>query len=246
MDALEKHIAKKLDGRKLAPSPRAWARIEAELEKNKGKEHGKHLNWAAIAAAVVVLVALSIFIFNDTGAVHTMEETIVVDKKPEENVPQMPTSKETGLETLVINEHEDAKGEVTTMATKKGTSPPLDAHRAQVVSAMHKKEVSKKLDSVTRGVDDQIINKANEVLAMVTTMEGNSIAVTEAEIDSLLTKAREDILKERMFNAQSKVDAMALLDEVELELFEESRDQLFDALKTSFFKLRTAVADRNQ
>jgi len=36
------------------------------------------------------------------------------------------------------------------------------------------------------------------------------------------------------------------LAEVEDELDESFRDQIFDALKTGYLKLRTAVADRNQ
>jgi len=72
-----------------------------------------------------------------------------------------------------------------------------------------------------------------------------SDAVTDAEVDSLLLQAQQDILKENLFNTDNSVNAMALLTEVEDELDQSFRDQIFESLKTGFLKVRTAVADRN-
>ncbi|MEM9869311.1 MAG: hypothetical protein AAF765_16560, partial [Bacteroidota bacterium] len=88
--------------------------------------------------------------------------------------------------------------------------------------------------------------KANEVLEQVTFLEQkNEIEITDAEVDSLLRKAQEEILNEKRFTLDGKVDAMALLTEVEDELDASFRGQIFEALKGSYLKLRTAVADRN-
>ncbi|CAN0604335.1 unnamed protein product, partial [Ectocarpus sp. 12 AP-2014] len=69
--------------------------------------------------------------------------------------------------------------------------------------------------------------------------------VTDAEVDSLLTRAQDEILRDKIFNKDKSVDAMALLTEVEDELDKSFRDQIFDSLKAGFIKVRTAVADRN-
>ena len=88
--------------------------------------------------------------------------------------------------------------------------------------------------------------KANEVLEQVTFLEQkNEIEITDAEVDSLLRNAQEEILNEKRFTLDGKVDAMALLTEVEDELDASFRGQIFEALKGSYLKLRTAVADRN-
>ena len=52
-------------------------------------------------------------------------------------------------------------------------------------------------------------------------------------------------MNERLFKADNTVDAVALLNEVEVELDQSFRDQIFDRLKTGFMKVRTALADRN-
>ena len=77
-------------------------------------------------------------------------------------------------------------------------------------------------------------------------MENTSQEVTDAEVDSLLRAAQRQILTDKLFADSGSVDAMSLLAEVEDELDESFRDQIFDALKSGYLKLRTAVADRNQ
>ena len=69
--------------------------------------------------------------------------------------------------------------------------------------------------------------------------------VTDAEVDSLLKRAQQEILREKIFKTDKSVDALALLTEVEGELNQSFRDQIFNSLKASFIKVRTAVAARN-
>jgi hypothetical protein len=72
-----------------------------------------------------------------------------------------------------------------------------------------------------------------------------SSQVTDAELDSLLRNAQEAIVREQLFNTDKTVNAIALLTEVEDELDQSFRTQIFQSLKTGFLKVRTAVADRN-
>ena len=93
--------------------------------------------------------------------------------------------------------------------------------------------------------EDLINTKVLEVLARVDVLEEDNEALTDAKVDSLLRKAQEEILTDKLFRNNRSVDAMALLSEVESELDKSFRDQIFESLKTGFLKVRTAVADRN-
>ncbi len=77
-------------------------------------------------------------------------------------------------------------------------------------------------------------------------LEQHQREVTNAEIDALLKKAQQEILQEQLFMKGNSVDAMALLTQVEGEMDQSFRDQIFDALKDGFLKVRTAVATRNE
>ncbi len=81
-------------------------------------------------------------------------------------------------------------------------------------------------------------------MAQVVLLEQSS-QVSDAEVDSLLRNAQEAIFREQLFKQDQSVDAMALLSQVEEELDQSFRDQIFQSLKSGFLKVRTAVADRN-
>jgi hypothetical protein len=51
-------------------------------------------------------------------------------------------------------------------------------------------------------------------------------------------------MEERLFK-NDRVEAIALLNQAEDELDQSFRDHIFEALKDGFFKVRTAVASRN-
>lgn len=83
------------------------------------------------------------------------------------------------------------------------------------------------------------------VMARFAALEAGSGPVTDAQIDSLLLEAQEQITDRKSTMAADSVDAMALLDQAEYELDKTFRETLFDKLKTGFNQVRVAMANRN-
>ena len=63
-------------------------------------------------------------------------------------------------------------------------------------------------------------------------------------MEEMLNTARRDLQTQRILKSP-KVDATALLQDVEWELEKSFRDKVFDALGEGFRKIRTAVIERN-
>ena len=82
------------------------------------------------------------------------------------------------------------------------------------------------------------------MVASVKKLQENNTKVTAAEVEALLNNARRDIQTQRVLNSP-KVDAAALLQDVEWEVEKSFRDKVFDALGEGFNKIRTAVSERN-
>lgn len=95
--------------------------------------------------------------------------------------------------------------------------------------------------------DSLLIDQTVEaVVAEVKLLEKNNHSVTAEEIDNLLRIAQRDIANRRILNSNTqKIDATALLNDVETELERSFRDKVFDALGKGYHKVRTAVAERN-
>ena len=93
---------------------------------------------------------------------------------------------------------------------------------------------------------ETIDKKIEELIAQVDSMESIDNTVSDAEIDALLAQAQKEVITERIFNEKTKrVDANALLMDVEAELDRPLPEKVFEALKDGFLKAREAIADRN-
>ncbi len=249
-DKFEQHIKSKLQEREIEPSANAWERISGELKAPASEPKKSNYVWMSIAASVVVLIAISMFYFISADE-EIGNDTIVV----EENTN--PINEKLELEDLNLSEVETI--ETTDLAKDKLEDEFQQENLGLVVvESKSKNKIKGQLsDSVLdpktsvddtalmAKVEETLINaKVAEVLAKVTIMEQSS-AVTDEEVDSLLQQAQHDILKQKLFRTDASVDAMALLTEVEDELDQSFRDQIFNSLKAGFIKVRTAVADRN-
>jgi len=242
MDKLEEHIKTRLNDRKIAPSDKAWGKISAALE-SAPQQKKSGLKWYAIAAGFVGVMLLSTLYFSNKNENETVIEVSETNTDEEKSRGQeqleVVASQEGQPVELVI----DQKREQPTIDNTLIVATP-SAHVAEVVETQPQSTLSPIEDnaSIQHSIIDQ---KLNEIIVQVTEMEKNNVAVTEAEIDSLLLEAQRALLANRIFQEDGKVDALSLLNEVELELYDEARNPLFLALKDGFFKLRTAVADSN-
>tara|TARA_R110002051_G_scaffold3131_5_gene16839 strand:+ start:1685 stop:2434 length:750 start_codon:yes stop_codon:yes gene_type:complete len=242
----EKHIKTKFHDREINPSVNAWAKISSELNDDTTKKKPVYL-WMGIAASIIMLLGVALFYFNSANELNEVPIKLVeveVESKVEDVITNDPaqlreehiidTRTETKTESILVEEVE---------AEEPNTKKNIFLNDAIEVAAVE--HVSTDASNTKLEVSDEIINsKVADIVAQIGVLEQYS-AVTDAEVDSLLKRAQDEILRERIFNTDKTVDAMALLTEVEEELDQSFRDQIFNSLKAGFIKVRTAVADRN-
>lgn len=246
MDKLEKHIKEKLEERTIAPSSKAWDRIAPQIASQYNKK-GRKWYVYAVAASFVGILLLSVLFFGNDKAI--VEQNQVV----EENVGKDEAGKGTGTPSEEVSGKVLPKFEETKLANVKieqtqgqelkDLPDELPVSQPVLVEQETKQPIQ---DKFIKESDVLILQKVEEVVAQVEHLETLQSEVSDAEVDSLLRKAQRQIMADKLFTKSGSVDAMTLLAEVEDELDESFRDQIFDALKEGYFKLRTAVADRNQ
>lgn len=248
-DTFEKNIRTKLQGREINPSTEAWERISRELGSRSSSKKTVYL-WMGIAASVVVLLGITLFYFNrDIEELNGPLEVVETNKKEQLKLKK-------GKQALPFGNQE------ATVASKDSSQELLntktDVVESKAASLEGKLSVNQneigvgelnRMETKTTGnrlkLSEQIINdKIAELVTQVDHMEQYT-TVTDAEVDSLLKRAQEEILREKIFKTNTAVDATALLAAVEDELDQSFRDQIFNSLKAGFIKVRTAVADRN-
>ncbi|PRX57864.1 hypothetical protein [Flagellimonas meridianipacifica] len=242
MEKFEKHIKEKLEARKIDPSAKAWEKISQELSTIQKPKRKRKYVYAIAAGFIGLLLVFGILLFND----ESNENAIPIVE--EDNVPKKQLKKEKSPEFKVQQMEVAESPEETPTESKYKEISKETLTDPVVVEIQENKQFNKvplKDSSVT--ISEDIINKkVNEVMNQVIMLEDMANAeITDAEVDSLLRAAQRDILTDKLLNPEGKVDAMALLTEVEDELDESFRDQIFEALKQGYLKVKTAVADRN-
>lgn len=242
----EKYIKKQLQEREIPPSAAAWKRISEQLEVTENPKPKSFFRYG-IAAEFVGLLVISIWYFStkeplaDTQTVVTETSTDPLEKEQksqstlEEKIPQ---------NQIVASEETIPKKTTSNSALASQTSD--DVVKTPFVDTVNNHKRVEKV-SITSVVSEELIDtKIAEIIAQVDLLEKENVFVTDAEIDMLLRKAQRELLENKIFLENDSVDAMALLADVEDELDKSFRDQIFDALKDGFVKVRTAVADRNK
>jgi hypothetical protein len=248
-DKFEKHIRAKLEEREITPSTNAWERISGELNSESYSKKPVYL-WMGIAASVAVLIGIALFYFNGGNKeLDNPMEVVETGKKNQPEVEQekkaLPIKEEEAVVQTDVKADElfDSKINVASeqQSITKGENLMMrEEVEVAALSAVESKNTTKELK-----LSEQVINdKVAEIVAQVDALEQYN-TVTDAEVDSLLQRAQQEIFRDKIFNTDASVDAMALLTEVEDELDQSFRDQIFNSLKAGFIKVRTAVADRN-
>jgi len=246
-DKFEKHIKAQFKEREIQPSENAWEKLSSELNTDDRKKKPVYL-WMGIAASVIVLIGVTMFFFNsgdkvnetqfkvvETDSKEVLKENVHTEKVPFVEKEQETVATTSDLEKInnVVEKKQEPIKEIEVINI---------TNEIEITSVEHIE--SEKIEDKLEISDDIINTKVAGIVAQLNELEQYS-AVTDAEVDSLLKRAQDEILREKIFNTDKSVDAMALLTEVEGELDQSFRDQIFNSLKASFIKVRTAVADRN-
>ena len=251
----EEHLKDKLEKRTIQPSDGAWNALSDRLKSQNKKENNRTIWWFGIAASIVGIILITALIFDGSDSKNILPT--VVDSENNEEVK----ANNLASETTEIREHKSIPEvqKVDTRITEEvTTNKKPNAAKAismkgendfeEVVALQEVKEQDNVVKSLAIPVNGSEFEqtKLNEVVAEITRLNTENQGVTEAEIDSLLKQAQRDILKNRIYNENTRtVDANALLQDVEAELDQSFRTRVFEALKNSYVTVKTAVAERN-
>ncbi|TDI81456.1 MAG: hypothetical protein E2O83_00890 [Bacteroidetes bacterium] len=192
-------------------------------------------------------------ITNDSNIEESIVENTTgsmaeVETKREENFSENENIRKNNRPEIVVN----TQNEMNTLIEKDGTyheeiqTPVEDEVIHDSLAFNTKDEKTVEEEPVKTENDLFIDNKVKEVITAIEQIKKDKNMITADDIDALLKIAQRDISDNRILNSNDrKVDATALLIDVENELERSFRDRVFEALGNGFNKIRTAVVERN-
>jgi hypothetical protein len=258
----EEQLKDKLEKRSIQPSQDAWNKLSDKLDKAEDKQSNKGFWWLGIAATVVgVLLALT-FVFKLNTEII---EPVIVDTKKENVIDtKVLQNKEVFKEsnTLVVEQKDITE---TKNNQTKNTNTQIDKAPLKTIVNQKQEAIIKEADANSTAVananttdatksntekavevlsfEDQ---KVKDVVAQIQQLQKDNKEITTEEIDALLEVAQKEITMQKLYNeATNKVDANALLQSVEDDLEQSFRAKVFEAIKSGYESVKTAVAERN-
>lgn len=239
MNKLDEHIRKNLNTREIQPSTSAWDRVEKGLESESRQNRKAVFLWLATAASIALILALSFFFRKEEPALQ-MEVSDIDPTLPLQAVPSdgpMDRVLETQVEIVpveIVNSTPEVAAPVLAVSDQAPDSlPAQNLKRAPLTTIPTDWEVA-------------IEDKVNELLSQVIVLNKRERGITDKEIDSLLRKAEQELFARRVIPTETEVDAMTLLAEVEEELDQSFRENLFERLKDGLYELKDALVLRDQ
>ncbi len=247
---LEENIKEKLEKRTLKPSVSAWGKLSERLENQEEKRNNKAFWWLGIAASVIGVLFIGTQFLKNEPFEKVVLEVIVTPEIIKEEEKQKIANEEVNLvekrsEEINLKEAKSNKIKKKSEAIKLNLAKEVFTIAEEKNSSQLKKERIElvKIVSKNGAIEEQ---KIQEVIAQINDLKDANNQVTEQEIDALLASAQKEIKLKRLYNESTKkVDALALLQDVEEELDQSFRTKVFKALKESFITVKTAVAQRN-
>lgn len=245
----EQHIKEELNKREIRPSANAWDKISEKLETTQKSKKTNYL-WLGIAASFAGLLIISTIYFkNDKTDSNTTDTIVDTDKesieiKNEQAIPLPENIEETQIGNATTNiqeKFEESERKPNQINPEKLNNYPEKNEIITTVNVVSQVQLYKDTISTEKLIQEKIA----EVIEIVDRLEQNKETVTDLEVDSLIMKAQQELLQDKIFHKNQSVDAMALLNEVENELDKPLKDQLFELLKQGIYETRNVIADRN-
>lgn len=234
----EENIKDKLEKRTIQPSADAWQTLASRLDAKNNKKKSPYYLWLGVAASIVAImfIASQLFVNNNNT---TIETPVIVDTN-KETIKKVESENVLQKKDVLTNNVEKESVKELNIKTSKSEKTEV----AQLTKQKEEKTVLPKEVIVNKTSFEDL--KVQQVVAQIQGLKDKGESVTDKDIDALLDQAQKEITLQNIYNETTKtVDANALLQDVESDLQQSFRDKVFNALKSSYNTVKTAVAERN-
>ncbi|MFB9053458.1 hypothetical protein ACFFVB_10255 [Formosa undariae] len=232
----ENKIKESLEERRLQPSSNAWGKLQSQLDTQEHTRSFKPYWFMGIAASFIGVLLLSTWMFRSYADTDLQ---VVEVENPIEKIEVVIDSSVSSLDNIIVSTPKD-EGIITSKEI--GTSKVVFSNKNRkkthtIVETANEKEASTPSKNLNSTPEDTLSNAA---LAQQKDSGSNDY------IEDLLQQAEQQIGSENALKeSQRTVDSKALLESVENDIEHSFRDKVFEAVKSGFVKVKTAVVERN-
>jgi hypothetical protein len=239
---LEHQIREKLNNREIQPSAQAWDRLDAMLTIAESKKAKRSFflsyPFISIAASLLVLISLGLFLFNQnkveiqtTNSVVETNTDLKDSIKTRSSKPQIPiVSNQNKVVTTSENKKLIIKNQRVSIIKKSKSSNETNNQKPRINQNQF----------IPNPVNERVVQNANQIQKN-TDKRDVALVNDEMLIASLNVAANKAIQKDIQFKTNSK----NLLSEVDGELEQTFREKVLTTINKKYNSARESLANRN-
>ncbi|WAC01543.1 hypothetical protein N7U66_16490 [Lacinutrix neustonica] len=246
----EEDLKDRLEKRTINPSDKTWDALSNRLDVEEQKESKTGFQWFAIAASIVGLLCVVYPILKKD--ITTTQPPTVVDinknktMNTEDTVILSPEMLEENTTPIVVKNVIESNAKRPHGEVKNKPQDPqgtvVNKQNQQLLASNHISEIAVHESLL---IDSQS-NKMEADILVSTRKQDRVIMGSENNIDSLLSRAREDIVWRALNkNTNVPIDHNEILQDVEDDLEESLRDKLLKTVRNGYSSIRAELAERN-
>jgi hypothetical protein len=243
---MENQIKEKLNAREIQPSTQAWDRLDAMLTVAEEKKTKRFPFWfIGVAASVLVLLTVGLFIFNQEKSISIPNDEIVVTPKNQEPKinDELPITNENQIATT--NNPSKIKNKKSAISNQGVSIINQKSNQNSIIN--RDKEIEYLVAGDVAAVKDIPKVNSTEPIVVQPRKELVQKKSTYVDVDALLASAENSSKVQAKSKLDKiKVDANTLLSHADGEVEQTFREKVINSISKNYKEVKVALSNRNQ
>lgn len=248
---LENQIKEKLNAREIQPSAQAWDRLDAMLSIAEEKKTKRSFGWLYIAASVLVLLSVGLFLFNQKNTGINPQNEVVNAEPAKDTVKnsgiqiQTPTDKNEAVASSdnqsIINQSNNNQSVSINQNQSKSTN--INQSGSQGPTVKNNPLINRDKPIEYQGSSDVALKDLPKIVEpKTTTIPAPRNSLSDEQLLAGLDKTAKETTNKQ---AVVKVDPRNLLSQVDGELDQTFRERVISKVRKNYKEVKVALANRN-
>jgi hypothetical protein len=244
---IEKQCREKLNSREIQPSVQAWDRLDAMLSVGEEKKTKRSFGWLYIAASVLILVSLGLFLFNPKNTeMQPVNDVVGTEIKnnsvqtERESIPAQIIQNEKQQESIASSEKQQSTINNQGVSIIRNNQKTTDNQSAD----LNQNQINRDKTIEFQNSSDVALKELPKII------EPKEIVISKKQInaqsdESLLADLDNAAKQSAGKNQNVKISAKSLLSQVDGEVEYTFREKTFNKLNKNYQEIKVALANRN-
>lgn len=240
---IEKQFREQLNSREIQPSSQAWDRLDAMLSVAEEKKSKPFLGWFFIAASILVLLTVGMFLFTQKGTTLEPQNNVVGTEVKKDSIKNVENKFQTPVVTTNPNNQVTVSDIVPPTKKSSNTNTNKDVSIINQKQSNHQNQIIKDKEiQFEINSDVALKNLPNiETRKEIIIENKNNTTSDEALLAELENTAKKLTIKKSVV----KIDAKNLLSQVDGELEQTFREKVIAKISKNYKSAKVALANRN-